>query len=110
MRAYHSGDLASWTEDGRICIWGRIDNQVKLRGFRIELDEIERVMGSYPDVKGSAVKLCHGDTDYLAGYITSADIAKKVPKGTADVYVRVDENKLYYVLKNGETGNMDIWE
>ncbi len=73
MRAYHSGDLASWTEDGRICIWGRIDNQVKLRGFRIELDEIERVMGSYPDIKGSAVKLCHGDTDYLAGYITSAD-------------------------------------
>ena len=72
MRAYHSGDLASWTEDGRICIWGRIDNQVKLRGFRIELDEIERVIGSYPDIKSSAVKLCHGDTDYLAGYITSA--------------------------------------
>lgn len=71
MRAYHSGDLASWTEDGRICIHGRIDNQIKLRGFRIELDEIERVMGSYPDIKGSAVKLCHGDSDYLAGYIAS---------------------------------------
>ncbi len=74
MRAYHSGDLASWTEDGRICIWGRIDNQIKLRGFRIELDEIERVMGSYPDIKGSAVKLCHSDSDYLAGYITSAEV------------------------------------
>ena len=72
MRAYHSGDLAAWTEDGRICILGRIDNQVKLRGFRIELDEIERVMGSFPEIKSSAVKLCHGDTDYLAGYITSA--------------------------------------
>ena len=46
----------------------------------------------------------------MGGYITPADIAKKVPMGTADVYVRVDENKLYYVLKNGETGNMDIWE
>ena len=73
MRAYHSGDLASWTEDGRICIWGRIDNQVKLRGFRIELDEIERVMGSFPDIRAGAVKLCHGDTDYLAGYFTAAD-------------------------------------
>ncbi len=71
MRAYHSGDLAYWTDDGRICICGRIDNQIKLRGFRIELDEIERVMGSYPDINGSAVKLCHGDSDYLAGYITS---------------------------------------
>ena len=46
----------------------------------------------------------------MGGHITPADIARKVPKGTEDVYVRVDENKLYYVLKNGETGDMDIWE
>ena len=37
------------------------------------------------------------------------EIAVKVPKETADVYVRVDENKLYYVLENGETGDVDIW-
>lgn len=72
MRAYHSGDLASWTADGRIQIWGRIDNQIKLRGFRIELDEIEQVMSAYPGVKGSAVKLCHGKSDYLAGYLTAS--------------------------------------
>jgi uncharacterized protein (UPF0147 family) len=46
----------------------------------------------------------------MGGYISPADIAKKVPEGTADVYVRVDENKLYYVLKNGESGDVDIWE
>ena len=46
----------------------------------------------------------------MGGYITSEEIAKKVPKGTTDVYVRVDENKLYYVLKNGETGYVVIWE
>lgn len=46
----------------------------------------------------------------MGGHITPADIARKVPKGTADVYVRVDENKLYYVLRNGETGDLDIWE
>ena len=46
----------------------------------------------------------------MGGYITPADIAKKVPKNTEDVYVRVDENKLYYVLENGETGDVDIWE
>ena len=46
----------------------------------------------------------------LGGFITSDDIAKKVPKNTADVYVRVDENKLYYVLDNGETGDVDIWD
>ncbi len=46
----------------------------------------------------------------LGGYITPADIARKVPKNTADVYVRVDENKLYYVLEDGETGDVDIWD
>ncbi len=46
----------------------------------------------------------------MGGIITAEDISAKVPKGTADVYVRVDENKLYYVLENGETRDVDIWE
>ena len=46
----------------------------------------------------------------MGGAITPEDIADKVPKKTTDVYVRVDENKLYYVLENGETGDVDIWE
>ena len=46
----------------------------------------------------------------MGGYITTEDIAKKVPKDTVDVYVRVDANKLYYVLKNGDNGDVDIWE
>ena len=46
----------------------------------------------------------------MGGYISTQDILKKVPKNTVDVYVRVDENKLYYVLKNGESGDVDIWE
>ena len=46
----------------------------------------------------------------MGGYISIEDISKKVPKDTVDVYVRVDENKLYYVLKNGESGSIDIWE
>lgn len=46
----------------------------------------------------------------MGGTITPAEILKKVPKDTKDVYVRVDDNKLYYVLKNGESGDVDIWE
>ena len=89
MRAYHSGDLASWTPDGRIQIWGRIDNQIKLRGFRIELDEIEQVMSTYPNVKGSAVKLCHrsnGSPDRAAVIIA----VKRIKKGS----VFTDEGEL----------------
>ncbi len=46
----------------------------------------------------------------MGGYITADDIVKKVPKNTTDVYVKVDENKLYYVLDNGEAGDVDIWD
>ena len=46
----------------------------------------------------------------MGGIITAEGISAKVPKGTKDIYIRVDENKLYYVLKNGETGDVDIWE
>ena len=72
LRAYHSGDLAAWTENGEIRIFGRIDNQIKLRGFRIELDEIEKVMTEFPGVSSSAaaVRKTVG-TEYLAGYFTA---------------------------------------
>ncbi|MCR5167056.1 MAG: amino acid adenylation domain-containing protein, partial [Oscillospiraceae bacterium] len=78
MRAYHSGDLAAWTADGKIRIFGRVDNQIKLRGFRIELDEIENVMTEYPGIKtGAAEVRKSGGTDYLVGYYTAqADISQ----------------------------------
>ena len=72
MRAYHSGDLAAWTEDGKIRIFGRVDNQIKLRGFRIELDEIEKVMAEYPGVKtGTVCVQKNGGAEYLVGYYTA---------------------------------------
>ena len=46
----------------------------------------------------------------MGGVISAEEIAKKVPQDTADVYVRVDENKLYYVVKNGESGAVNIWD
>ncbi|MBP3876950.1 MAG: hypothetical protein J6E44_03200 [Lachnospiraceae bacterium] len=45
----------------------------------------------------------------MGGAITADEIAAKVPDGTNAVYVRVDENKLYWV-KGEETGSVDIWE
>ena len=78
LRAYHSGDLAAWTKNGEIRIFGRIDNQIKLRGFRIELDEIEKVMTEFPRISSSAAMVRKtGGTEYLAGYYTA--------KGTVSV-------------------------
>ena len=54
-RLYKTGDLGSWTADGEIQFLGRIDGQVKLRGFRIELSEIESVIMQCSGVSGAVV-------------------------------------------------------
>jgi len=56
-RIYKTGDLGRYLADGNIEILGRIDNQIKLRGFRIELSEIESVLGQYPDIERAVVVL-----------------------------------------------------
>jgi amino acid adenylation domain-containing protein len=53
-RLYRSGDLVRWRENGTLEYLGRVDLQVKLRGFRIELEEIEAVLDTHPDVAGAA--------------------------------------------------------
>ena len=63
-----------------------------------------------PAKKAAAAKLTIEIQSPLGGSITPEEIAAKVPKDASNVYVRIDENKLYYVLKNGEAGSVDIWE
>ena len=54
-RLYKTGDLVRYLSDGNIEYLGRIDNQVKLRGFRIELEEIEAVLASHSLVQEAVV-------------------------------------------------------
>ena len=73
---YRSGDRARLLADGAIDFLGRADRQVKLRGFRIELDEVEHALTSHPAVREAAVVLREdrpGDKRLVAYFSPSLD-------------------------------------
>ncbi|RDT44130.1 enterobactin non-ribosomal peptide synthetase EntF [Citrobacter freundii] len=78
-RMYRTGDVARWLENGAVEYLGRSDDQLKIRGQRIELGEIDRVMQQLPDVEHTVAHACvfnqaaatGGDARQLVGYLVS---------------------------------------
>jgi amino acid adenylation domain-containing protein len=75
-RLYRTGDLARWSAGGALEYLGRVDDQLKLRGLRIEPGEIEAVLGVRPDVLASAVVIRN---DVLVCYLVTVDEKAMVP-------------------------------
>lgn len=75
---YHTGDLAVWNDEDELMYLGRIDNQVKLRGFRIEMGEIETVAAQYEGVKAVAAEvLTVRGSQHLCLYFTADKTIEK---------------------------------
>lgn len=91
---YHTGDLASWRENGEIEYLGRIDTQIKIRGLRIELGEIESVMSEFTGIRMCTVtdKKDEDGRQYLVGYYTT--ISDEKEEQNVMTAVKFDEKEL----------------
>ncbi|MFF2043468.1 amino acid adenylation domain-containing protein [Kitasatospora sp. NPDC058170] len=76
-RCYRTGDLVRRLPDGDLEYHGRVDHQVKVRGFRVELGEIEAVLATHPAVEAAAAVVQRDEAgDYLAAFVQPAPAAE----------------------------------
>jgi non-ribosomal peptide synthetase-like protein len=80
-RAYRTGDLVSVAGDGELLFHGRLDSQIKVRGYRIELSEIENVLCEHESIRTAAVTVVDRDgAGTLAAFVLARDGAAGVDR------------------------------
>ncbi len=102
-RMYRTGDMAMWLPDGNIDFLGRVDDQIKISGFRIEKAEVEAAITAVAGIRKAFIVVGKNNSKkYLIGYYEAdkslqpsdvkADLKKKIPDHMIPSYlVRMDE-------------------
>jgi amino acid adenylation domain-containing protein len=114
-RCFATGDLSRWHPERGLEFLGREDTQVKLRGFRIELAEVEAVLCAHPQVRNAAVVLeavdDPGSEPYLAAYLetseTGADAIRGYLREHLPAYMEPRRMVRVDVLPTTTTGKVD---
>ena len=96
-RMYRTGDIAKYRRDGRVDCLGRVDHQVKLRGFRLELGEIEAALVDHDAVRQAVVTMqadASGEARLVAFFVadrgaapTASDLRKHLRKRLPDYMI-----------------------
>lgn len=98
-RVYRSGDLGTWRTDGTLDYYGRADDQIKVRGVRVELAEVDAVAAVAPGVHRAAA-VHDRELDRIVCWYSGAAaeeavrgyVEERLPAGSApSLYVRIDE-------------------
>lgn len=79
-KLYKTGDMAKWTEEGSLLFLGRKDRQVKVNGYRVELNEIEQRFAEVEGVKEAVTTACmdlNGNTQLVGYYTTNSSLSKE---------------------------------
>ena len=93
-RLYKTGDTARWLADGNLGLVGRADGQVKIRGQRVELGEVESSLRRDPSVRDAAVIVREGPERRLAAFVVAegdipieADLRRRLRERLPEVMV-----------------------
>ena len=102
-RLYRTGDLARYLDNGEIAYRGRVDEQIKILGYRIEPAEVERVLNRHSAIESSVV-VARGDEKRLAAYLVISNgkiptalelrrlVTSELPEYMApSIFVRLDK-------------------
>ncbi|KAI8894442.1 non-ribosomal peptide synthetase modules-like protein [Globomyces pollinis-pini] len=73
-KMYRTGDVCRWTEDGNLQIMGRLDDMVKVKGYRIELNEVSAMISTYKEVEYATVIL---KDEMLLAFVTPKQVNSK---------------------------------